>query len=115
MEINLKYLKDRYSSITKNVLNEATKDLPIQMKEAIKCIHKYGKTDYKRGMRYTKQWILECILLSIKSRKAYIHIRKHNILPLPTLTTLRTYLKNMKPRYGFDLQVFSMLKRRKTR
>lgn len=83
------------------------------MQEIVRHIYKYGKEDDKRGMRYSKRWILECLLLSIKGRKTYLHLRSNNILPLPTLTTLRKYLKNMKPEYGFDPHVFNMLKKKR--
>lgn len=112
MEQDIKELMDQYSSITDDALNESIKGLPLPMQEVVKTIHMYGKVDDKRGMRYSKRWILECLLLSIKSRKAYLHLRNHNILPLPTLSTLRSYLQNMKPRYGFDPQVFSILKKK---
>lgn len=111
MQKHIENLMNR-SSITDNFLTNAIKDLPVQMQEVMKVINKYGKTVDKRGIRYTKRWILECILLSIKSRKAYLHLRNHNILPLPTLATLRSYMKNMKPRYGFDPQVFNILKKK---
>lgn len=102
----------RCSEHSEETINIAIKDLPVQMQELVQHIHKYGKQTDKKGMRYSRRWILECLLLSIKSKKAYLHLRSHNILPLPTLTTLRKYLKNMKPQYGFDPQVFTMLKKK---
>lgn len=93
-------------------VNIAIKDLPMQMQEVVKHIHKYGQQKDHRGMRYSRRWILECLLLSIKSRKSYLHLRNHNIFPLPTLTTLRKYLRNFKPEYGFDPQLFTMLKKK---
>lgn len=111
MKEDIENLNKRYSTITESIFNETIKKLPDQMQETLKCIYRYGKTKNKKGMRYSKEWILECILLRIKSRTNYLHLKLHNILPLPTISTLRTYMENMKPRYGFDKNVFSMLKK----
>lgn len=94
------------------MIREFNSNLPEQMKEVVLHIHKYSKQKDQRGMRYSKKWILECLLLSIKSRKTYLHLRSHNILPLPTMTTLKKYIKNMKPQYGFDHQMFTILKKK---
>lgn len=112
MQTTIKNLMDRCSAISENALQEAIKNVPLQMQEVVKTIHTYGKVKDQRGMRYTKRWILECLLLSIKSRKGYLHLRNHNILPLPTFSTLRKYLQNMKPQYGFDPKVFALLKQK---
>lgn len=112
MEKNLEDLMNRYSSISDESLSNSIKHLPDEMQEVAKMIYKYGNVDDKRGMRYSKRWILECILISIKSRTSYSHLRSHNILPLPTLATLKLYLTNMKPRFGFDPAVFNILKRK---
>lgn len=88
------------------------KDLPDQMQEVLKPILQYRKQSDKRGMGYTKRWILECLFLRIKSRNSYLHLKEHNILPLSDLTTLRKYLRNMKPQCGFDSHVFSILKKK---
>lgn len=112
MQQHIDSLIEKYSQINENSLMQKIKDLPEQQQEVVKTILKYGKLDNKHGMRYSREWILECILLRIKSRKAYIHLKNHQILPLPALTTLRRYMKNMKPQYGFDPQVFSMLKKK---
>lgn len=82
------------------------------MQEVVRHILKNGKMKDKRKMRYSRRWILDCLLLSIKSRKAYLHLRSHNILPLPMLSTLRKYLRNLKPECGFEKEFFNMLKKK---
>ena len=64
----------------------------------------------KNGIRYTNQWIYECLLLRIKSRKTYSHLRKHDILCLPCFETLNRYLKSNKGTYGFNDSTFQILK-----
>lgn len=57
------------------------------------------------GMQYTHSWIVECLLLRNKSRRAYLHIRNHKIL----VPTLNNYLKKMKPSYDFCKEIFKRL------
>lgn len=50
------------------------------------------------------------MLIRIKSRKTYKHIRIHNILTLPSVETIRKYLKHTKGVYGFQPSTFTCLK-----
>ena len=61
-------------------------------------------------MRYTNMWVYECLLLRIKSRKTYTHLRNHKILALPSIETLSRYMKAMKGSYGFNESTFKVLK-----
>lgn len=62
-----------------------------------------------RGLRYANQWIYECLLIKIKSRKTYIHLRKHKILVLPSIRTLDKYIKVIGGSYGFLENTFKIL------
>lgn len=110
--MQLEKLMARCSTANEQFLNDTFKNFPQQMQQAIKACYCYANTNDKRGLRYTNRWILECLLLRIKSRKAYQHLRNHNILAVPTIETLNTYIKNMQPRYGFDPQLFTMLRKK---
>lgn len=46
-----------------------------------------------RGYRYDKAWLLECIVLRIKSPSLYEHLRAHKILILPSRFCLQKYIK----------------------
>lgn len=105
-------MMDHYSKSSDSVFSELIHKLPEQMQEAMNTCRQYACAKDKRGMRYTKRWILECILMRIKSRKAYLHLESHSILPVPTLSTLNGYLKTMKPTYGFDSSFFASLKKK---
>lgn len=112
MQQNIDELMSRCCSANDQSLDDAIRDFPEGMREAIKACYSYANTDNKKGMRYTKRWILECLLMRIKSRMAYQHLRNHKILAVPTIRTLTKYIQNMKPSYGFDPEVFQMLKRK---
>ena len=98
--------------IEENCLSESIKNLPEIQQLALKSCFKAAKCSSKNGRRYTVNYIYECILMRIKSRCTYEHIRKRDILPLPTINTLNSYIKGIKPIYGFDEQVFAALKQK---
>lgn len=60
-------------------------------------------------MKYDNSWILECILMRMRSPKLYEHIRKQNILALPSKSCLQTYIRGFKSGFGFNPNVFSAL------
>lgn len=76
---------------------------------SIKACLNASKVKDTRGLRYTNQWIYECLLIKIKSRKTYIHLRKHKILVLPSITTLNKYIKYIGGTYGFLESTFKIL------
>lgn len=60
-------------------------------------------------MLYEKNWILECVLLRMRSPKLYEHLRKQKILVLPSRTCLQRYVRNFKSGFGFNDTVFKAL------
>lgn len=78
--------------------------------EAIRACLAAAKCKGPNGIQYTNDWVLECLLIRIKSRKAYEHLRKHQILQLPTIDTLTKYLKNLKASYGFCSSTLELLR-----
>lgn len=59
-------------------------------------------------MRYSNDWVYECILMKIKGPALYENIRRDNILPLPSLSTLQRYIQQLQP-YGFQESVFKII------
>lgn len=82
--------------------------LDINLKENILSTIQAAKTR-PNGVRYTQTWIYECILLKIKSRHTYEHLRNHKLMALPSSETIRRYLRKLKPAYGFQSGIFDML------
>lgn len=54
------------------------------------------------GMRYSNEFILESLLLKIKSPKGYRHCLQHELLPLPSEKHLRKLCKGFKCPYGVN-------------
>lgn len=97
----------------KNLLEEVAKlQLHPNLKENIRtCIEK-AKITSKTNMRYSRNWLFECVLLKIKDRRTYIHLQRHNLLALPSVSTIDRYLKRLKPVYGFQSGTFQLMKKK---
>lgn len=89
---------------------KAIEDLPeaqiIMVQECFSAAKKGGK----RGRRYTSDWVYECILMRIKSPALYEHLRRKDILPLPTQPTLLKYITCFSLGFGFQKALFKILK-----
>ena len=53
-------------------------------------------------MRYDIEWLLECLLIRVKSPATYEHLRANKILPLSSKDTLRKMISSMSPEFGFN-------------
>lgn len=76
----------------------------------MRTILETSKVKSNKGLRYQSDWVYECILLRIKSPKGYEHIRRRQLLPLPSVTTLNRYMKFIKSQYGFQEIIFEGIK-----
>ena len=72
------------------------------------------KAKSARGMRYDHSWILACMLLRIKSPKAYEHMREHAFLVLPTRRTLCRYIDVLHAETGISEEVIKLISQRVT-
>ena len=93
-----------------HVVREAIASLPPEQQEMIEMCLMSAKATKSQGRRYTKQWVYICLLLRIKSKKTYSHLRKRDILPLPHPETLARYIRKMGNSYGFQDAMFECLK-----
>lgn len=107
----LKVAKARITALEKeiNVLkNDVTKSKQLKFlskKQKIivdTMLKKCEKEKCKTGVRYDDEFLLDSLLLKIKSPKGYRHCLQHNLLPLPAESHLRKLVKGMKCRYGIN-------------
>ena len=84
----------------------------MEQQTAIKTCVAAARVKDKRSIRYSIQWIYECLLLRIKSKKAYDHLRNHKILALPTCKTLMKYIRKIYGSYGFLQNTFTCLEKK---
>lgn len=56
----------------------------------------------KKDIRYEIEWLLECLLIRVKSPATYEHLRICNILPLPSRNTLQKMTSSLSAEFGFN-------------
>jgi len=103
-------LRSRCADIQESVLLEALKSLPKLQQEAVKACLNAAKDPSSSRARSLNTWILECLLLRIRSRKAYNYIRERNVAPLPTLESLQSHLEKLEPSSAFCADTLAMLR-----
>jgi hypothetical protein len=104
--------REKCASITSKNITEIISKLPLQQQEAFKSYIAAAKVSSIHGMRYNTYWVYECLLIRIKSCKAYKHLRKHKILALPSIDTLNRYINKMDSGYRFHKGIFELLKKK---
>lgn len=106
-------LRNKCVSIQSTVLEDAIKNLPSPLQqEAVKACFKRSAIKNSKNMRYSTIWVYNCLLLRIKSRSTYEHLRKVNMLPLPCIRTLNQYIRRIKGCYEFQKVIFDLLKKK---
>ena len=65
-----------------------------------------------KGRRYSPEWLLNCLLLHIKSPATYNMLRDQGFLPLPCKSTITKYLRNSNVGVGFDDNFFKLFEQK---
>lgn len=106
---NMAELKEKLTSERSSSINEHLMSLPPLQQLAFKMSLKQMEAKGPQGVRYTRSWVLNCLLLHISSPKAYNLIRKMNLLPLPTTSRLNQVLSGVPCEYGYNQVVLKAL------
>lgn len=89
--------KDLLDNVTE-MKTFSMKNIENQLKEtnfspnefiALQEIIKAANQKNTKGRRYNEEWILLCLLLHMKSPKAYNFLRDTQILPIPCIRSIR--------------------------
>ncbi|KAG0431514.1 hypothetical protein HPB47_021709 [Ixodes persulcatus] len=99
------------ASVTEEALNEQISKLPPKQQESVRQCFLASRVK-KRGFHYSKMWILECIIMKMKSARLYDHVRDNEILALPSKSTLKRYMAVYRTAFGFSKKVLEKLKRK---
>lgn len=92
-----------------DVLQQQIMGLTPRQQEAVK--HCFAAAKAKpNGLSYSKGWLLDCIIMKMKSPHLYEHLRKNKILALPSKSTLRRYVSCYRTLFGFGEKVLKKLK-----
>ncbi|KAJ3646534.1 hypothetical protein Zmor_024118 [Zophobas morio] len=105
------YKKKAESPLVLKTIYENTK-LTLEEKTTLEELIKASKVKNSKGRRYSQHWLLLCLLMHIRSPGGYKFIRNMNILPLPTPKTIRSYLRLVDTKCGFDKNFFQLLKKK---
>ena len=70
-----------------------------------------SKTERAHSMRNGPGFLLQCLLLKMKSSSAYRHLSKMNILPLPSSSTIRSLLSSTPCKFGYNEIALETIKR----
>ena len=54
-------------------------------------------------MRFEAEWLLECMMLRIKSPRAYETLKSSGLIPLPHRSTLQRLISGMSCHFGFNV------------
>lgn len=100
--------KNKCAVSNETAIENSISKLSEEQQQAVRSCLASAKVPNK-GRRYTQQWVYECILMRIKSKKLYEHLRSHHILALPHVDTLNKYIKRMGSAYGFNDTMFKLL------
>jgi hypothetical protein len=57
---------------------------------------------HKKTMRYEHSFLIQCVILKMKSNNCYVHIRANGLLPLPSSSTIRRLLSSSECRFGWN-------------
>ncbi|KAM0733660.1 hypothetical protein ACS0PU_012025 [Formica fusca] len=109
----MKTQKAQIASMQDAFLNKKCAELnvPESQKLALKeIIAAVSKKDI-RGRRYTKEWVMLCMLMNIRSVGYYEFMRKNNILPFPCTRTIRSYFSLINAKCGFDEHFAKLLEK----
>lgn len=111
MNDDIKKMQAHNALVAEEVLDEYISKLPEKQQESVKQCFAAARVK-KRGFRYSKMWILECIIMKMKSARLYDHIRDNNILALPSKSTLKRYMAVYRSAFGFSKKVLEQLKQK---
>ena len=111
---SLSVAKQRLRMVSADQVERTFEHVPDNMKLAIRQAVKLAKTKSKKGMRYDNKWLLSCMLLRIKSPRAYEHLRDREMLPLPSKNTLHNYINVVKAETGIHDDVLKLLQSKVT-
>ncbi|KAK3922110.1 DNA transposase [Frankliniella fusca] len=98
--------------VKKEALEDAIKSLPDSQQEAVKACFDSSKKRGLSGRRCSIAWVYECLMMRIKSPRLYNYIKENNILPVPTHSTLHSYIKNMGGGFGFHTVTLKLIEKK---
>lgn len=107
---SIEELRTVNEGIASSALEKKLSGLPPKQRLAVKTCFEAAARKSSRGMCYDKLWVLECILMRMKSPKLYEHVRRYEIMALPSNSCLDKHIQGFKSAFGFNESVISSLR-----
>ena len=76
MEEQLIAIQEKHRLLSSQKLEDIIKDMTPKQKLLVRTCVQASKVKSEKGMRYSKEWVYECMLLRIKSPKLYRSMRR---------------------------------------
>lgn len=102
-------MKEQNNTISEQVLEMKIRALPKKQQLAVKNCLLAAQRKSLKGMTYDDEWIVECLLMRMRSPILYEHLRREEIMVLPGRTCLQRYLQRFKGGFGLNTKVFAAL------
>ncbi|KAM7281357.1 uncharacterized protein ISCGN_006283 [Ixodes scapularis] len=102
-------MKEENKTISEEALEARIRALPQKQKLAVKNCFTAAQRKSLRGMTYDDEWIVECIMMRMRSPKLYEHLRKEKVMILPGRTCLKKYLQRFEGGFGLNPKVYAAL------
>ncbi|KAH8039488.1 hypothetical protein HPB51_007390 [Rhipicephalus microplus] len=112
LTLHIKKIKSECAATADEILAKKISLLSPKQQLAVRQCFQASKRKSLRGMKYDKEWMLECISLKMRSPKLYQYMRRQNILALPSDTTLRKYTAPYRSDYGFNEKLLSVFQKK---
>lgn len=98
--------------ISDEAYEEGIRMLPPKQQLAVRACFQAARRRSTNGMVYDDEWVLECLLMRMRSPKLYEHLRTQKILILPSRSRLQRYFCNFRGGFGFSPKLFSALQKK---
>lgn len=93
---NVEKLRLLNKSMASTAFKQKISGLTPKQQSAVRTCFEAASRKSSRGMTYNKLWVLECVLMRMKSPQLYEHIRKHQIMALPSKSCLKKHMQGFK-------------------
>ncbi|KAG0422680.1 hypothetical protein HPB47_001513 [Ixodes persulcatus] len=95
-------LKEKLEKTSEECIEKYLGGLPSLQRLSLMTAFQQIKAKAPCGMRYSAEWLLNCMLVRIASPRAYKLINDLKMLPLPSMSRLTQILKGIPCKYGFN-------------
>lgn len=102
-------MKEQNNALSEEAFEAKIQSLPQKQQLAVRTCFLGARRKSLKGMTYEDEWVVECVMMRMRSPKLYEHLRKQKIMILPGRSCLQKYLQRFKGGFGLNPKVFAAL------